>query len=786
MVIVFGQNKGGKKKMIPKQLKNPNYRFTLLQEKSKKPFQKNWTLNNYTHEDPELLQWISEGRNYGVITGFGNLVILDFDDKRTERDIVPKLPETFTIQTGSGGKHLYYSLDDTRSRKILDKRKNTLIDIQGNGKQAVGAGSTHPNGKEYTVLVDKPIAEISIQYLQTILGHLMNPKDKYQPTYEEDEIIKQIKQKISLKDVMDDYNYNTGKNPTMCKLGHGSKGGSCFSYNESEHLWHCFHCDAGGDIFNLVMKQENCNFPEAKKILADKAGVKIPETKFKTAVQKFQVDYVRFARDFIDMQPLYYDRSSIWWLWNFKNNAWELIDETDLLNELYVAAEGSNIRITQNSVKSEILTAMKMVARKREPKKAKGTWIQFRNKIIDVASGEEFEPSSEYFLTNPIPHEIGDSDATPVIDKLFEEWVGKDYVQTLYEIMAYSLLPNYPLHLIFCFIGAGCNGKSCFQRLQHRFIGAQNICSTELDVLIDSRFESTKLHKKLVCLLGETNFGEMKKTSLIKKLVGQDLIGFEYKNKLPFDDYNYAKIMINTNNLPTSEDTSEGFYRRWMIIDFPNRFKEGPDPVKTVTDEELSCLSRRCVSVLKQLLDRGKFTNQGTIRERKHKFIMSSNPLGIFLEHFTYNDTHQKVRYSELYTIYCKFLKKIKRRIISKKEFGKFLTHEGLEHRRTTYQQERGWFIDDLNIFMDWENRLKKLDDLTTLETKTTVSQLSSPCNKPNSKSSGFCSESSQPKIHHKCHLCGMTPCKEIAANGKPVCEGCSLNSQIEEERLHL
>lgn len=32
-------------------------------------------------------------------------------------------------------------------------------------------------------------------------------------------------------------------------------------------------------------------------------------------------------------------------------------------------------------------------------------------------------------------------------------------------------------------------------------------------------------------MMGETNFNEMSETSILKKLTGGDLIGFEYKNK---------------------------------------------------------------------------------------------------------------------------------------------------------------------------------------------------------------------------------------------------------------
>ena len=67
------------------------------------------------------------------------------------------------------------------------------------------------------------------------------------------------------------------------------------------------------------------------------------------------------------------------------------------------------------------------------PKEAKSTWVQFKNTINDIETGEIFEASPEFFVTNPIPWEVGGSEETPKMDKLFEEWVGKDFVKTLHE-----------------------------------------------------------------------------------------------------------------------------------------------------------------------------------------------------------------------------------------------------------------------------------------------------------------------------------------------------------------
>ncbi len=349
------------------------------------------------------------------------------------------------------------------------------------------------------------------------------------------------------------------------------------------------------------------------------------------------MDKCEMAEKIFDVQPFYYDEARNWWLWHNNECKWERVDDTGILNSIKKTA---TINTINSKERSEILEALKQVGRESKPQKIKETWIQFKNKIIDIETGDKFKAEPKWFVANPIPYHLDEEGImlTPVMDKIFEEWVGKDHVQTLYEILAYCLIPNYPIHRIFCFIGGGMNGKSCFLNLLRKFIGASNCASTELDTLLQSRFEVTRLHKKLVCQMGETDFSEMNKTSVLKKLSGGDLIGFEYKNKDHFEDINYAKIIIATNNLPSTSDKTIGFYRRWMIIDFPNQFSEKKDILAEIPEEEYKALALKCTFILKDLLKTRTFTNEGSVEDRMKKYEDHSNPLEKFMREFVEED----------------------------------------------------------------------------------------------------------------------------------------------------
>jgi DNA primase len=100
------------------------------------------------------------------------------------------------------------------------------------------------------------------------------------------ETIQQIRERVDIVDLISTY-------VSLSKAGQNFKGlcpfhsekSPSFSVNPASQYFHCFGCQAGGDAFTFLMKQENMDFMEALRELSERAGIALPEkrqTTFRT------------------------------------------------------------------------------------------------------------------------------------------------------------------------------------------------------------------------------------------------------------------------------------------------------------------------------------------------------------------------------------------------------------------------------------------------------------------------------------------------------------------------
>lgn len=96
-----------------------------------------------------------------------------------------------------------------------------------------------------------------------------------------DDLVEEIRLRSDIVDIIGSYVHlkKSGANHVGLCPFHNEKTGS-FSVNGQRQIFKCFGCGVGGNVITFLMKYDNMTFPEAIKVLADRAGVSLPEMEY--------------------------------------------------------------------------------------------------------------------------------------------------------------------------------------------------------------------------------------------------------------------------------------------------------------------------------------------------------------------------------------------------------------------------------------------------------------------------------------------------------------------------
>lgn len=99
--------------------------------------------------------------------------------------------------------------------------------------------------------------------------------------YYSEDILEDVRLKNDIVDVISGYIKLQKKGSSyfgLCPF-HNEKSPS-FSVSRGKQMYYCFGCGAGGNVFTFIMEYENYSFAEALKLLADRAGITLPEMEY--------------------------------------------------------------------------------------------------------------------------------------------------------------------------------------------------------------------------------------------------------------------------------------------------------------------------------------------------------------------------------------------------------------------------------------------------------------------------------------------------------------------------
>ena len=114
------------------------------------------------------------------------------------------------------------------------------------------------------------------------------PRAKLKPKMVQDPVTEEIRRRADIVEIVGQYvqlKPAGGGNFKACCPFHDEKTPS-FTVSRDKGFYHCFGCKASGNVFSFLMAQENLTFPDARKMLGERYGVKIPDRREMTAEQK--------------------------------------------------------------------------------------------------------------------------------------------------------------------------------------------------------------------------------------------------------------------------------------------------------------------------------------------------------------------------------------------------------------------------------------------------------------------------------------------------------------------
>ena len=104
-----------------------------------------------------------------------------------------------------------------------------------------------------------------------------------------DDFLQELRLKNDITTVISSYVNlkRRGRNPVGLCPFHGEKTPSFTVYPETDSFY-CFGCGAGGDVITFIKRIENLDYIDAVKLLAQRAGMNMPENSYDDSMQKLR------------------------------------------------------------------------------------------------------------------------------------------------------------------------------------------------------------------------------------------------------------------------------------------------------------------------------------------------------------------------------------------------------------------------------------------------------------------------------------------------------------------
>lgn len=671
--------------------------------------------------------------NLGLATGTNSgFWVLDIDPEHdgmaTMEALVAehgKLPDTFVIQTGSGGYHYYWNLPDFTVKNDQSGHAGQGLDVRGEGGQVVAAPSRSDKGP-YVVVQDAPVADAPAWLLELVrkdektAGPIVTAEDLPKPedlteaewdrlnTYAE----KAVAANLDRLKAMSAAKTPGGVDYRGEPWNHTTFEVACSLIEIANSPWNRYN-SAHADLLEHAPRDEQFDddvvekcWSSASSRVGDKArpvpedrsaepdplltgphvrhpGGSAPTTPPSSGprvidpadffTDKGKLKTSKVAREVVRLGPLGWGRDEMWW--SYSDGVWRSTPKivrkrvANLLD--YAITMGAAPLVNEYLMFREGLPYLS-----GEPVPQ---YMNFKNTMLDWKADKLVEHDPKYLSTIQFPIAWNPDATCPTFDGFLAEVLHEDFIELCWEMIGYLMYSGNDFQRSFMFYGGGGNGKGALIRTIEALLGEDNISNEPLDRLNTDRFSTINLFGKIANIAGDLDGKYQTSTANFKRLTGDDLLAAEKKYGDRFNFKNWAVNLFSANKIPGSADTTEGYLRRWTVLHFHKKVTPNTK-LEPKMQTELEGIAVKAVKALRNLMERGDFHIYGKALEASDEFAEAIDQVRKWRTSDAVQEAPEAlVSVKDLYKGYTNWAHATNRQTLSQAEFEHRLETIGVE-----------------------------------------------------------------------------------------------------------
>jgi len=741
--IVNGKRKLAEKKIFPFEDYNKLIEEKIWMPLGKAPFESAWQKKGYKYNDKKLINHINQGFNFGIIGGNGKLHILDIDDPKLAEEI-EKILDTFAVKTGSGGRHFYFISDYNTNHVLINqlgelRAKNYQVVCvpcrhpNGNYYEIIKDVPIKEISAEDLKKLINPYLRNDTEKANSETGGQYEDKDTSRSGLEYRKVIALLKQGKSKEEIFKEMMaYTKWKESGEQYRDHQYNNALKFiNSNESKEILENNRIKETKDKIQSIT--EDNKKEQTKIILKDIANLDdeletnellellVEKTKYKNKILEKILNKYKKQKRRLEFQATFennnklkaeiyklllqgdYDHATEMLCQEILKNKYIYTTRDDEKSEIWIYYDGIYIphgktyikeycrHILEEIYKPSLVNCViskietdTYIEAKEFFKESPVEEIPVKNGILNIFTKtlSPFTPEKRFFTKLPINY-IPLTDC-PLIKKFLSQiHKHEEDIIIIQELFGYCLLRDYRIEKAFMLNGGGRNGKSRLLELLKRFLGHENCVNIQLQEIEKDTFVMSEFHGKLANVSGDISKEALEHTGNFKMLTGADPITANRKFKVRLTFLNYAKLIYAANEIPKTNDLTDAFFNRWVLLEYPFKFLSQKEidklPLeeadisfngkkkynladkeivsKISTDEQLSGVLNWALEGLSRLLQQRDFSYSKSMADVKNLWIRKSDSFQAFcmdeLEQ-QYDGVITKEDLRKRYSEYCK------------------------------------------------------------------------------------------------------------------------------------